>query len=675
MPYWVTTDTELSDEKGWTRHDRAGDAKWWEVGLKITQVRLCNFRSFGPEPTEVHLGKETYLTGMDKHARSSILRALGLVFSPRERLLCGVAEDDFHSLMGASAGAARATSLWVECDVDVSSAAHPDAELSRFSRVAPRSGLVDAPRLLRAENQGGGSVVRFRFAATTDEHGALSEHLTFVRRCDGDGSPLEEVVVGDDMRRSILVHHICVKGPADEGSGMALVDHMRSLLTNYYEKRRGDPRRPKGAFRDVLNHHVLDDLELAIADVLQATGAAAADKGDVSNAVDDFGRSSCFSSNSIDSPLVAMAQSLTSVCRYHALLVFAVAAHEVSELEASRAIWESRTTEFKGPALTLILLDEPESELTERQLSGVATELARWLKSDNTQLLMSTSSPDLLRDTAPENVRVSQRGADFSAVFPVWLPRNQMERRFASDVLRTFPNVYSAKLVIQCESSGFELVIQRLIKAYGLSIGPSDIAVLPLGATQISALQRVCAEMGIGHVALLNAYDGRAGGGYEKIIDVAQQFGCVPSQLAPELAGSHLEGNTSRTDSKVSDCSTLLTELEQRNIFFATPFDFDFLMMQAYPAAYEVQSEELGPVGPGMLGAVLGEQTTDFRFFTQNEIEMLAAYHRRFQQGVGLSAHMRAAQKLQDDDIVWGAPNVLSDLLLTIQRVIPSLAR
>jgi putative ATP-dependent endonuclease of the OLD family len=65
--------------------------------MKITTLRLSNFQSFGPDPTEVKLDALTYVLGPNGSGKTAVLEALSRLFSPLPAQR-QIRLDDFHVL-------------------------------------------------------------------------------------------------------------------------------------------------------------------------------------------------------------------------------------------------------------------------------------------------------------------------------------------------------------------------------------------------------------------------------------------------------------------------------------------------------------------------------------------------------------------------------------------------
>src|SRR4051794_4442305 len=108
--------------------------------MRICQLRLRNFQSFGVEPTSIDLEEITYVLGPNGSGKTAVLEALSRLFSPlvaqrRVRL------EDFHVPFDRTASEVHAEqpTLWLEVDIEFPEAGDDDQHASippNFSHMA-----------------------------------------------------------------------------------------------------------------------------------------------------------------------------------------------------------------------------------------------------------------------------------------------------------------------------------------------------------------------------------------------------------------------------------------------------------------------------------------------------------------------------------------------------------
>lgn len=87
--------------------------------MKVCQLRLSNFQSFGPGPTTIELEDLTYVLGPNGAGKTAVLEALSRLFSP---LLAQrkIRVEDFHVPVDRTAREVHAEQprLWLEVDIE-----------------------------------------------------------------------------------------------------------------------------------------------------------------------------------------------------------------------------------------------------------------------------------------------------------------------------------------------------------------------------------------------------------------------------------------------------------------------------------------------------------------------------------------------------------------------------
>jgi putative ATP-dependent endonuclease of OLD family len=172
------------------------------------------------------------------------------------------------------------------------------------------------------------------------------------------------------------------------------------------------------------------------------------------------------------------------------------------------------------PALTLIAIEEPENNLAPFYLSRIIRQIEDVTKSPRGQALIASHSASILARIEPSNVRHFQldTGSRTAHIRNIPLPGDADEAaKFVREAVRTYPEMYFARFVVLGEGSSEEVVIPRLAEAMGMHIDRSFVAVVPLGGRHVNHLWRLLSALRIPHATLLDLDLGRAGGGWGRV--------------------------------------------------------------------------------------------------------------------------------------------------------------
>lgn len=331
------------------------------------------------------------------------------------------------------------------------------------------------------------------------------------------------------------------------------------------------------------------------------------------------------------------------------------------------------------PALTLIAVEEPENNLAPFYLSRIVRQIKDLTRGPRAQAVVSSHSPSILARVDPTEVRHFRLNpADRTArVRPISLPPGEEEAsKFVREAVRTYPELYFARFVVLGEGASEEVVLPRLAEAMGLEIDRSFVAVVPLGGRHVNHLWRLLIDLDIPYATLLDLDWGRSGGGWGRIKTTCTQLlanGVQPAQLfGPHLNAAgpvvvNVEGFDALAPDNIAGLNQWMGWLNQFNVYFCTPLDLDYSMLQAFPAAYQVI--EPGRQGPSPLGdprmAVLGDDGLPHLYGPPQDA-FLRWYRYLFLGRGKPSTHVRVLSNQDSAVLAAGAPPEIRALLTSI---------
>ncbi len=332
------------------------------------------------------------------------------------------------------------------------------------------------------------------------------------------------------------------------------------------------------------------------------------------------------------------------------------------------------------PALTLIAIEEPENNLAPFYLSRIVRQIADLTRGQRAQAVVSSHSASILARVDPTQVRHFRLDpADRTAkIRSICLPPDADEAsKFVREAVRTYPELYFARLVVLGEGASEEVVLPRLAAALGLDVDRSFVAVVPLGGRHVNHLWRLLSDLDIPHVTLLDLDWGRAGGGWSRIKTVCNQLllnGLPPQRLfGDQLDRAGPAANLAAFDARdIGDAANLeawTKWLRQFGVYFCVPLDLDYSMLRAYRAAYEVA--EPGRQGPALRGeprvSVLGDEGHP-DFYGAEHTDMLRWYRYLFLGRGKPSTHVRVLSAMAGEALAAGAPEELRALLVEVSN-------
>jgi hypothetical protein len=190
----------------------------------------------------------------------------------------------------------------------------------------------------------------------------------------------------------------------------------------------------------------------------------------------------------------------------------------------------------------------------------------------------------------------------FTAIARLTLPTATDEAyKYVREAVRSYPELYFARLVILGEGDSEEVILPRLLRSYDLSLDGKLISVVPLGGRHVNHFWRLLADLKIPFVTLLDLDNERAGGGWGRIQNVCRRLLAIGVLRSPlldlddgkVLSDVDLDRMHERT---VDDMPSWLDELERYDVFFSQPLDLDLMMLEAFESEYKaVVGPKMGP--------------------------------------------------------------------------------
>jgi putative ATP-dependent endonuclease of OLD family len=177
--------------------------------MKLVRLRLCNFRSFSGDSTELALDDLTFLLGPNGAGKTAALQALARMFGldPAQRK---VKKSDFHVPHDEKPEEVPVErELWIEADFEF-------PELLDMGGVTGEAAVPGSFAHMQLMGIKGPARVRYRLHARIEQDDDIEENFTFVIEVDDFGRPVREGRVAKHDRNAIQVHYLPARrDPAD----------------------------------------------------------------------------------------------------------------------------------------------------------------------------------------------------------------------------------------------------------------------------------------------------------------------------------------------------------------------------------------------------------------------------------------------------------------------------
>lgn len=332
---------------------------------------------------------------------------------------------------------------------------------------------------------------------------------------------------------------------------------------------------------------------------------------------------------------------------------------------------------LRPAVFTLIAVEEPENSLSPHYLGRVARALETFAGGQDAQSVLATHSPSLMRRVQPESVRYMRLNEKRTTIVKrIELPKSQAAYKFVREAVQAFPELYFSRLVVLGEGDSEEVVLPRLLAAVGILADDASISVVPLGGRHVNHFWRLLHGLGIPHVTLLDLDLARYQGGWGRIKYAAGQLLEYSDAAKVGFTVEQVESIPKWNDEKrlMLHNEGWFECLEAHGVFFCAPLDLDFLMMTAYPKAYNVTEDDLKDPGKDDLRDVLGKKhDTVEDQYKDKELKYFDAYYSRFKLGSKPAWHVQAMANLTDKDLKKDLPDALKRLLSRIREDLKAL--
>lgn len=659
--------------------------------MKLTNVTICNFRSFGPEPTSIDVSDVTYLIGPNGAGKTAVLQALARMFAV-DSSLRGIRAGDFHvpDAGDCEAEPLPATSLWIETE---------------FALDVGEDGVSLDPAVpeflaqMRMEAIGGPMIIRMRLTAERDDDDEIEERLQFVQHhVESDEHRLQPV--SQYARRRVQLHYL----PARRDPGEQISYAPKSLLGNAL--RAADLTAQTAAIHG-WNQKVADDLADSpairlISEKLTGNWAKLHSGATYSSPTIGVGE------GNLDLLLRQLTVNFSpspsgSVVNYSMLsdgqqsllyLTTVLAIHQVGRTVHGSGPRMFDEDKFRPPVYTMLAFEEPENSLSPFYLGRVLNLLAASAQDADCQSIVATHAPAVVNRVDPERIRhLRLDESRRTRVTKIRMPENDNDAyKFIQQAVWAYPELYFARLVVLGEGASEEVFLPRLLSASGAEADANSVAVVPLGGRHVNHMWRLLNELDIPHLTLIDLDRCRFGGGWGRV----------------RTAVTHLQAQAVRRDVRalVRDVDVaalpkwldhdlpmpeddgLLNLLEAAGVFFSAPLDLDFLLLEHYPHAYpsnqeaivgetdddladDDQAGQFDDVVPKVLGKKHGDVSG---VYSAAHLALFERYHSLFQLGSKPAAHLTALGRLDDQELLAGLPSVMRRLTDRAKQILESVA-
>ena len=684
--------------------------------MKLSKLKLMNYRCFGSEEQVIPIGKLTTFIGNNSAGKTAALSALNCLFSENstDRIL---QRSDFHLPKDMNPDEMERQSLYVEAVFDFEEL---QAENDGGEYAIPiffQHFVVDNP--------GGLPYLRIRLEATWEKSntidGSIDSKISYIT-CP-EFAEIEEGNRTNAPRRDLdkirVIYVPAVRDPSKQlknASGTMMYQIMSSI--NWSEETKGNIKTKIKELNEqfegekgvsMFGTSLRKQWKTYDSDERYSTASLRFNSTDIETSIRKtevvFEPTETGKEYTIDQ----MGDGLRSLF-YISLVdsILDVEGQMVREIET-----DPGHTSFnrKPPILTIVALEEPENHIAPHLLGKLVGNLQDIADKSNAQAIMTSHSPAIVKRIDPENLRYFRldRALLASKVRCITLPdeeRMQDQFKYIKEAVRAYPELYFAKLVILGEGDSEEIILPKYWEAMNGSTDVSGISIVPLGGRHVNHFWRLLNDLEIPHITLLDLDRERDGGGWGRIKYVLEQL--IANGYDRNVLLSTADGILTNTEfgemsdwdeSAVPVMQGWQNRLEQYNVFFSAPLDIDFMMLEQmgdmYKATLDTREgpridiaqngkkeriakfENDGKIHPEYearilkdIKSTLKEEGGDGHTYSPEQQKLMVWYTYFFLNRGKPSTHIAALSQLSDEELKENIPPVLQRLIEAADHII-----
>ena len=634
--------------------------------MKLHNLKITNFQSFGSTTEEIELDDLTFLIGPNGSGKTAALQALCRMFA-FDPTLRRILKSDFH-IPSDEEDAPDERFLCIEADFLFPELLDDEGEHPTIPTNFGHMRLDDADGIPR---------VRFRLEATLGIDGDIEDNLLYVLDLDADGTPINTATVPRAERNNITVHYL----PAQRDPADHIAYSSNALLGRLLRAVNWNAEREE-----------IKELTDEISDSLASNEAVTTLSTTLTDTWKGLHRGSYFAE-----PAITFATSEIEALLRHLSISFSPGHDEqlvdfsrlsdgqksllylslvLSNQAVGRSVLNGKNTTFNPDKLrpavfTIVAVEEPENSLSPQYLGRIVSSLNNMIGNEDAQALIATHAPSMLRRVDPESIRYMRLSKTRQThVTKVKMPAKADEaHKYVREAVQAFPELYFSRLVVLGEGDSEEIVLPRLLSSKGAPIDESAISVVPLGGRHVNHFWRLLNDLEIPFITLLDLDLARHQGGWGRIKYIANQIQkYTPGTAYPSAGGIAGIMNWDDAANRLLDVEknpgyiNYIEELENLNIFFSSPMDLDFSMLKAYPAAFEIEAADQTIPIDQKIKAVLGDSFNGVEQYSQDEQKLFNTYHKRFKLSSKPAAHINALANLTDAELLLHMPTSFNNL-------------
>lgn len=366
--------------------------------------------------------------------------------------------------------------------------------------------------------------------------------------------------------------------------------------------------------------------------------------------------------------------------------------------EKLAATEDEETIGITRPLLTILAIEEPENHIAPQLLGRVIKILNTIAEKENSQVLLSSHTPAIIKRLDPEWILHFRITEDYETeVNQILLPEKTDEAyKYVKEAVHNYPEIYFARLVVIGEGDSEEVIFHKLMSVLRTDFDDNIITFAPLGHRFVNHIWKLLKALHIPYITLLDLDIEREGGGWGRLKYALQQLiktGVRKKSLLKLSDGSVLSDeelekmhtwSLTEKDS-IKNLNSWVSFLKKYKIFYSNPLDLDFLMLTHYPGFYKKaipkgggpripdkteEATEFDEKVKSAVQATLKSEKATGETYNAAEKELMIWYNYHFLGRGKPTTHIEVLSSMSDKEIKDGLPPVFTEIFDSISSIL-----
>lgn len=580
--------------------------------MKLTKLKLYNYRSFGNKEQTINLNNLTSLIGNNSSGKTAALAALNTIFSEysNDRNLT---RSDFHLPKNMAPEEMQEQKLYIEVIFHFNELKDIDSTNTYAIPIFFESFVVNNPESV--------PYLRIRLEATWKKDstidGSIESKIYYITCPESDdiSSENKRNASRHDLNHIRMIYVPAVRDPSKQlrnvsGSMMYQImnninwkDSTKTNVKDIINKLNKEFLKENGV--SILKNAIHDEWKEYHSDTRYSNAELRFNSTTIDSAIKTtevlFSPSFTGREYSIDE----MGDGLRSLFYISMVDSMLNVENKIQEEIKNKG---DLSFSKKPPILTIVAVEEPENHIAPHLLGKLIKKLRTISTKENAQTIITSHSPSIVKRINPEELRYFRLipRTLSTKVRHITLPDKEKlsdQYKYVKEAVKAYPELYFARLVILGEGDSEEILIPKFLEANGTGLDSSGVSVVPLGGRHVNHFWRLLNDLQIPYITLLDLDRERAGGGWGRIKYALTQLiekGYPRDKILKTnngvLSDTDLDKMEDWNVKKIDVMNTWISFLENYKVFFSQPLDIDFLMLENFKVKYiSTLSEKEGP--------------------------------------------------------------------------------